>query len=119
MKLYKIMVTHYAPKDFHSSIQEYVVATCDRDVFEYLASGYAYWEDILEYCDDEEYAREEYEEILRNKGDDREVSDLYYGATQYGWEEVEIEQNTQVKDMISLMVETGLAKKIPVYKEDI
>lgn len=117
MKLYKIMVTHYAPKGFHNSIQEYVVATCNRDVFEYLGSGYAYWKEIVEDYDED--AMETYNEILTNKGDDREVCDLYYGATQYGWEEVELSENTQIDGMISMMIETGLAKQIPVYKEEV
>lgn len=103
MKLFKIKVTHYAPKDFHSSIQEYVIANNDREIFEYLAKGYAYWDEMLGDSDEDEYW-----EILENKGDDREVYDLYYGATQYSWEEVPL-VNTEV---LELMLENKLAIKI-------
>lgn len=103
MKLFKIKVTHYAPKDFHSSIQEYVIANNDREVFEYLAKGYACWNEMLGDSDEDEYW-----EILENNGDDREVYDLYYGATQYSWEEVAL-VNTEV---LELMLENKLAIKI-------
>ena len=103
MKLFKIKVTHYAPKDFHSSIQEYVIANNDREVFDYLAKGYACWNEMLGDSDECEYW-----EILENKGDDREVYDLYYGATQYSWEEVPL-VNTKV---LELMLENKLASKI-------
>lgn len=121
-KLYKIIMTHYAPKDRVSAIKEYIVATSDRDAFEYLANGYAYWKDILEDYDDngEDYCKEEYEEILRNKGDEREVYDLYYGATQYSWEEVELLGNDSDKEIfIEDVIQNGLAKKIEKFKEEI
>ncbi|MCC0684401.1 hypothetical protein [Clostridioides sp. ZZV14-6345] len=113
MKLFKIKVAHFAPKDLHSSIQEYVVANNDRDVFEYLANGYAYWKDIIESYDELDIdtydeALETYEDIYNNKGDDREVYDLYYGATQYSWEEVELVDDS----VIELMIKNELAKNI-------
>lgn len=115
-KLYKIIVTHYAPKDWHSSIQEYVVAENDKEVFDYLASGYAYWNEILEDYDGdrEEECREAYDEILANKGDDRDVCDLYYGATQYSWEEVELTRTNETGTSVMLfaMIENGLAKDL-------
>lgn len=115
-KLYKIIVTHYAPKDSHSSIQEYVVAENDKEVFDYLANGYAYWNEILEDYDGdgEEECREAYDEILSNKGDDRDVCDLYYGATQYAWEEVELTETNEARtsNMIIAMIENGIAKDI-------
>ena len=103
MKLYKIQVTHYAPKDSHTSIEEYVVAKSNKDVFDYLAAGYAYWEEMLGESDEDDYW-----EILENQGDDREVYDLYYGATQYSWEEVELVDDS----VINLMIINGLAKQI-------
>lgn len=112
-KLYEINSTHYAPKDSHTSIQEYVVANNDRKVFEYLAKGYAYWEDMINEWEDSEYDSKEdaiitYEEIYDNKGDDREVYDLYYGATQYSWEEVQLIDDS----VIDLMIKNNLAKEI-------
>lgn len=103
MKLFEIKVTHFAPKDFHSSTQEYVVANDDKEVFEYLAKGYAHWEDMLDDCDEDDYW-----EIFKNKGDDREVYDLHYGATQYTWEEVSLVND----NVINLMIENKLAKLI-------
>lgn len=103
MKLYRIWMTHYAPKDSESAIKEYVVSTKDRDVFEYLAHGYAYWEDMIDDYDEDEYWK-----ILANKGDEREVYDLYYGATQYSWEEVELVD----EGIIPLMIKNSLAKEI-------
>lgn len=103
MKLFEIRVVHYAPKDFHQSTQEYVVANNDRDVFEYLANGYACWNEMLGDSDEDEYW-----EILKNKGDNREVYDLYYGATQYSWKEVELAD----KSVIELMIINKLANDI-------
>lgn len=103
MKLFKIIVTHYAPKDWNNATHEYVVAKDDKTVFEYLANGYTYWCEMLGDSDEDEYW-----EILENKGDNRDVYDLYYGATQYRWEEVELVN----KDVIDLMIENKLAKLI-------
>ncbi|MCC0678242.1 MULTISPECIES: hypothetical protein [unclassified Clostridioides] len=113
MKLFKIKVTHFAPKDMHNSIQEYVVSNNDREVFEYLANGYAHWKDIIENynevdIDTYKEALKIYEEIYNNKGDDRGVYDLYYGATQYSWEEVELVDDS----VIELMIKNELAKNI-------
>lgn len=113
MKLFKIKVTHFAPKDMHNSIQEYVVSNNDREVFEYLANGYACWKNIIKNyneldIDTYEEALKIYEEIYNNKGDNREVYDLYYGATQYFWEEVEFIDDS----VIELMIKNRLAKDI-------
>ena len=53
----EIRVVHYAPKDFHASTQEYVVANNDRDVFEYLANGYTYWNEMLGDSDEDKYRK--------------------------------------------------------------
>lgn len=112
LKLYKIGVTHYAPRDSHASIQEYVVAHNDKEVFDYINGEYAWWDTILDCCEDDYESYEEalsvYNGILKNKGDDREVYDLYYGATRYSWEEVELKDAS----VIDLMVANGIVKKI-------
>ena len=54
MKLYEIGKTHYAPKDSEYGIQEYVVANNDKEVFDYLKTGYTYWEDIVECYDEDD-----------------------------------------------------------------
>ena len=112
-KLYEIRVTHYAPKDMHTATQEYVVAKDDREVFEYLAKGYAYWEEMITDWESfgyesEEEAMAEYEEIYNCKSDDRDVEDLFYGVTQYSWQEVEL-IDSYTKD---LMIKNGLARLI-------
>lgn len=120
MKLFKILSTHYAPKDYHTAIDEFVVARNDMDVFLYLANGKAYWIDLFKdakyYSEqgDMETAEElfeEFKDIYNNRGDEREVYDLYYGATQYSWERVEVSDNT----ILQLMVDNKLAKKIDEY----
>jgi len=64
---------------------------------------------IEEDPDGEEYYKEEYKNIFELKGDyERELSDLYYGATIYGWEEVILSN----EDVVSLMIENGLAKQL-------
>lgn len=110
MNLYEIGKTHYAPKDSEYGIQEYVVANNDDQVFKYLAEGYAYWNDILEYAEEDknEYAQEEYDTIRENHSDDREVYDLYYGATQYCWKQCDNVRN----EVIQGMIESNLAKDI-------
>lgn len=112
MKLYKVKVTHYAPKDSHTATQEYVVANNDKEVFDYIDREYAYWGTILDCWEDDFETYDEalsvYNEIYENKGDDREVYDLYYGATQYAWQEVVLKDES----VIELMVVNGLAKCI-------
>lgn len=93
MKLYKIKVLHGAPKDSHTSIEEYILAEDDLQVFEYLRDGYR--EYLWSESDFEEGEFETYEElkqnILENRGDlesEEGWEDAYYGITKYGWEEV-------------------------------
>lgn len=118
MKLYEIGKTHYAPKDSEYGIQEYVVANNNKEVFEYLKTGYAYWEDILECCEEDgetlEDAQNTLDEIFENHGDDREVYDLYYGATQYCWKEIELVDDK----VIELMIINGLAKDLNKKESD-
>ncbi|WP_252251242.1 hypothetical protein [Clostridium sp. VAP52] len=112
MKLYEIGKTHYAPKDSEYGIQEYVVANNDEEVFNYLKTGYAYWEDIVDCCESDDESLEDAEntlnEIFENHGDNREVYDLYYGATQYCWEEVKVLDD----NVIGLMIKNKLANDI-------
>ena len=103
MKLFKILLTHYAPKDSETAIKEFIVAEDDKQVFEYLKNGYTYWSDIENDGD-----LETLKEIFNDKGDNREVYDLYYGATQFSWKEVEL-----IDDSVILsMIKNGLAKQV-------
>ena len=119
MKLYEIGKTHYAPKDSEYGIQEYVVANNDKEVFNYLKTGYTCWEDIVNYCESDgeslEDAKNILNEIFENHGDNREVYDLYYGATQYCWEEVKVVDDK----VIELMIKNGLAKDLNKKESDI
>ena len=103
MNLYKIYFTHYSPKDSEDGIKEYLVASNDREVYEYLDSTYNWdlWKDRSKdgntfpiYEDEYQYkeiGRELYEDhIIRVRGDINsefsEVDDAYYGVTHFGWE---------------------------------
>ena len=73
-KLYVINVTHFAPKDSHIAVEEYVVAESDRQVFKYLDEGRGNWKESMDEQiendpDGEEYYKEEYENIFNLKGD--------------------------------------------------
>lgn len=96
MKLYEIRFRFYAPKDSKEGILTYLLAESDEKVYEWIRSEpngvYVSWM----YKDDPE-DEEELEEGFKERlieccgdmyDDEYEVSDLYYGATQYGWKEV-------------------------------
>ena len=99
-KLYKIKVLHGGPKDSHESIETYLIAENDLEVFNWIDQNkcYGYWgnQDLEEgeetgYYDknDNEISMKEW--ILANKGDlsdENGWEDAYYGVTKWGWEEV-------------------------------
>ena len=93
MNIYKILMTHAAPKDYEIAIKEYVIAEDDKAVFNYLKneSEYvsSYWTDIENngdiYYDD----IKKIDFIFENNGESKIESnwdDLYYGSTMYDWE---------------------------------
>lgn len=107
-KLYKIKVLHGAPKDSHTSIECYVIAYNDEQVYDYIDENYnhGYWEDVnntsiedLEVGEDDRetcyYLNDDYENpitfkewCMANKGDlDDEAGweDAHYEVTKYGW----------------------------------
>lgn len=101
MKLYEIRFRHYAPKDSQEGVLTYLLAESSEKVYEWLRSEptlkneksiYVTWmyKDDLE--DEDEFEEGFKERIIECCGDmyddESEVRDLYYGATQYGWEEV-------------------------------
>jgi len=93
MNLYAIQFTHYAPKDSKSGVLGYMVAENDEDVYEFIKSEPEIHKKTLynSYEAYEEDGGETFRErIIKCQGDMNdeysEVSDLYYGATQYGWE---------------------------------
>jgi len=94
LNLYTLDFKFYAPKDSKEGILTYLVAENDEQVYEWIKTEpdgvYVSWM----YKDNPEGEYGEYEEgfkerIIACRGDmyddESEVSDLYYGATQYGW----------------------------------
>ncbi len=93
MNLYEIRFKHYSPKDSKDGILTYLLANTDEEVYSWIRSepedicvSWMYYDDV----DDESYDEDFKDRIINCCGDmydeESEVSDLYYGATQYGWE---------------------------------
>lgn len=95
MKLYKIMFTHYSPKDTEDGIKGYVLAETEVKVMQYIDVTYRLggWSDAdpLEVWDsklEKLIERPFLDKVMKERGDYwEEVSDLHYGATQYEWDE--------------------------------
>ena len=93
MKLYEIRFKFYAPKDSKEGILTYLLAESDEKVYEWISSepegifvSWMYKDDPKEEDEFEEGFKERLIECCGDMYDDySEVSDLYYGATQYGW----------------------------------
>jgi len=113
MKLYEINFRHYSQKDSQEGILGYLLAESDEQVYEYLKSEptlkneesiYVSWM-YKDDPDDEEYEEDFKERIINCCGDmyddESEVYDLYYGATQYGWNC--INEDISVNDASSLI----------------
>jgi hypothetical protein len=114
MNLYKILMTHAAPKDNQTAINEYVIAENEESLFNYLKydSGYTYWDDVEKDGDTYDGEMKVIDFIFQNKGDlglDSKWENLYYGSTMYQWELVE----ENIGDMeISVLVTLDIAKHI-------
>ncbi|MET3209658.1 UNVERIFIED_CONTAM: hypothetical protein ABIC26_002605 [Paenibacillus sp. PvR008] len=127
MNLYKIMFEHFSQKDSQKGILTYLVANSDSEVYEWLKSepssedwgsiynNYEYKEKDNEVFDvydndfsivDQESFRDR---MIRLNGDmydeEVELSDLYYGATLYGW--ILVKENIGSDD-IKIMRELGV-----------
>jgi len=105
MNLYIIEFKHYSPKDSEKGIKGYIVAKNDEEVYEFIKSEPEMLGETIynSYADKEDYDEKDIyddednvigtetfkERIIGCCGDMydeySEVSDLYYGATQYGW----------------------------------
>lgn len=103
MKLYEIRFRHYAPKGSKEGILTYLLAESDEKVYEWIRSEptlsngksiYVSWmyKDSLDNDNEDEFEEGFKERLIECSGDmyddESEVYDLYYGATQYGWKEV-------------------------------
>jgi hypothetical protein len=101
-KLYKIKVLHGGPKDSHESIETYLVAENDLEVFDWIdGKNYKCWSEHEKYLEEGEESGyyDETEDkpismkewVIANKGDlsdENGWGDAYYGVTKWGWEEV-------------------------------
>ncbi|WP_405101595.1 hypothetical protein [Oceanobacillus sp. FSL H7-0719] len=131
MNLYEIVMKHYAPKDSQEGIHTYLATKSDEDVYEWIKKekelkdgrvifvSYRDEEDEGETFDlyDDDYnvvGTETFKErIVRLKGDlndeDKELYDLYYGATLLGWKKVvDNVNNSEVK----LLQELGICIEV-------
>ena len=128
LNLYEIQFEHFAPKDSEKGIYTYLAARNDEAVYEWLKSdpelkngkhiftGYEQYEEDEEEYEilDEDYnviGTETFKErIIRLKGDindeEKELDDLYYGATIMGWKLVKegIDQKT-----LQIIKDSGVA----------
>lgn len=101
-KLFKIKVLHAGEKSHHESIETYLLSENDEAVYKWVDKNknLESWSEKLEDDADEEYdlpgggIGNHKQLIIACKGDIgneyNEWSDLYYGMTIYGWEEIEI-----------------------------
>ena len=114
-KLYKIIVLNAAPKSSHSSIETYLIAENDEQVFAYIDDNLNnnHWtEDCQDVALYNEYGNkigtESFQKhVIRNRGDlDDDWGDAYYGVTKYAWE-----QGVPISDSdIEVLVRLGIAK---------
>ena len=131
-KLYKIIVLHGAPKDTHTSIEGYVIAKDEEQVYDYINKlNYGYWENVNKTSledlglDEEErstcyYLNDDYnnqisfkEWLMAHKGDlDDEAGweDAYYGVTKYGWEEMEVIHQEDLEVLVDLKVAVDITE---------
>ena len=100
MRLFKILVKHYAPKDSHEAVEGFLLRESEEEVLDHVMMTLSYLDDnnlaeVREIYDDDYENSENITRrahLMRTHGqienDHEEVSDLFYGATQYGWEDM-------------------------------
>ena len=132
LKLYKITFTHYGPKSSEEGFKGFVLAEDDASVFNHVDLEFTggSWSDriwgetdsngVTEYRP-EEYpdgptGKDIYDQILKERGDywDEPWGDLYYGITQWGWDEG---QDINAWDADSL-VRLGVATRIKTWSPE-
>lgn len=127
LNLYEIQFEHFAPKDSEKGIYTYLAAENDEAVYEWLKSdpelsnGKHIFTGFEDYEEEEEYeifdddynviGTESFKErMIRLKGDmnddEKELNDLYYGATLIGWKMVKEDVNN---DVIQILKDFGVA----------
>lgn len=116
MKLYKILFRHYSPKDSKEGVKIYALAEDEASIRDRIDATCCYgaWKEKEEdgpveiYSDDYKViGQEDYlVRMLRLRGEyndpDHEVTDLYYGATEWGWDEGQEITEVLASDLIRL-----------------
>ena len=107
MKIYRIEVGHFAPKDEHESIEGFLLLENEEEVFNWIDKNLTRW---TEYKDEEELNNEYewldddstltfVESIKKSKGDldndQADFDDLHYGLTLYRWVEHECDTDAE------------------------
>lgn len=130
MKLYKILVEHYAPRDSHRAIECFLTADNDEEVYNWLDTKQCgYYSDLEDEVDgfhiyDKGYnvvGHETFKEhIIRCRGEmfseNVELGDLYYGRTVYGWEEQNVIDMDKVESSLNQL---GVLMRVENTSEDI
>lgn len=117
MNLYKIKVLHAAPRGSHESIEKYMLAENDREIYERIDKelNYGSWADAkrdgdreFDYEKDKDIPHEEW--IMQHCGEleNEDFSDAYYGITRYGWENLGPIEDLEVE----VLLKRGIVKKI-------
>ena len=122
MKLFKVTFMHYSQKDSEEGIKGYVLAETEHEVMLHIDASYVYdswkgsepievWDEKLEKLIERPFL----DKIMKERGEYwQDVSDLYYGATQHGWEE-----GVEISDAdAEVLLRLGLAEKPEPPKED-
>jgi len=102
-RIYKIQVRHAGPKSSHDSIELFLIADSEEEVYQWIdkEKNYGAWNEASEegeMCEilDSDYnviGEESYKDkMIRLGGDfndeDADYDDAYYGLTFYGWEDL-------------------------------
>jgi len=115
MNLFRILMTHYAPKDSATGTESYVICENESKFYDYFKEQDFDWiEDYECYFDKEELEEKSWKErVIEGRGySEMELdiyNDLYYGLTAYDWEIVAEDINV---DDFKKAIELGIIKEI-------
>jgi hypothetical protein len=122
MRLHAVKFAHYSQKDSEEGIKGYVIADTEEQVMLFIDANYRHdswsdegmldvWDDKLEKLIEVPYL----EKIRKERGEFwEEVSDLYYGATQYGWDEGQ----EITPEEAAILIRLGIAEAANVNEEE-
>jgi len=115
MRLYKLTVLHAAPKDVHESMEGYVIANTEAQVFMHVDGnqGNKWAASEVEREDDDGHPCSMSEWVMLNGGDmedDTGFEDAYYGVTKRGWEDMGDLTEEQARTLIELGVAVDIRK---------